>query len=51
MQGERKKEAGQINQSLLTLGRVITALVDHQPHVPYRRLPTPPPTLDPAVPA
>ncbi len=35
-QGERKKEAGQINQSLLTLGRVITALVEHQPHVPYR---------------
>jgi kinesin family protein 11 len=34
--GDRKKEAGQINQSLLTLGRVITALVEHQPHVPYR---------------
>ena len=34
--GDRKKEAGQINQSLLTLGRVITALVDHQPHIPYR---------------
>lgn len=38
-QGDRKKEAGQINQSLLTLGRVITALVDHQPHVPYRHEP------------
>ena len=35
-QGDRKKEAGQINQSLLTLGRVITALVEHQPHIPYR---------------
>ncbi len=32
----RAKEAGSINQSLLTLGRVITALVDHCPHVPYR---------------
>lgn len=33
---ERKREAGLINQSLLTLGRVITALVEHSPHVPYR---------------
>jgi kinesin family protein 11 len=33
---QRAKEAGMINQSLLTLGRVITALVDHTPHVPYR---------------
>ena len=33
---ERKKEAGMINQSLLTLGRVITSLTDHQAHVPYR---------------
>ena len=28
--------SGNINQSLLTLGRVITALVEHAPHVPYR---------------
>lgn len=27
---------GNINQSLLTLGRVITALVEHARHVPYR---------------
>ncbi|KAF7233762.1 hypothetical protein EG68_11054 [Paragonimus skrjabini miyazakii] len=33
---KRAREAGSINQSLLTLGRVITALVDHTPHVPYR---------------
>jgi len=33
---ERAREAGSINQSLLTLGRVITALVDHHGHVPYR---------------
>ncbi|KAL9647554.1 hypothetical protein ABK040_006910 [Willaertia magna] len=32
----RAKEAGMINQSLLTLGRVITALTEHSPHVPYR---------------
>jgi len=32
----RAREAGNINQSLLTLGRVITALVEHAPHVPYR---------------
>jgi hypothetical protein len=30
------KEAGMINQSLLTLGRVINALVEHHVHVPYR---------------
>ena len=33
---KRAKEAGQINQSLLSLGRVITCLVDRAPHVPYR---------------
>ncbi|KAI4364136.1 hypothetical protein MLD38_020267 [Melastoma candidum] len=32
----RAKEAGEINKSLLTLGRVINALVEHSPHVPYR---------------
>jgi kinesin family protein 11 len=32
----RAREAGMINQSLLTLGRVINQLVDHSPHVPYR---------------
>ena len=34
--GDRKREAGNINQSLLTLGRVISALVEKRPHVPYR---------------
>ncbi|XP_046385225.1 kinesin-like protein Klp61F [Ischnura elegans] len=33
---KRAREAGSINQSLLTLGRVITALVERTPHVPYR---------------
>ena len=33
---KRAREAGNINQSLLTLGRVITCLVDRAPHVPYR---------------
>jgi len=33
---ERAREAGSINQSLLTLGRVISALVERGPHVPYR---------------
>ncbi|XP_076749594.1 kinesin-like protein Klp61F [Xylocopa sonorina] len=32
----RVKEAGSINQSLLTLSRVITALVEKAPHIPYR---------------
>lgn len=32
----RAREAGNINQSLLTLGRVITSLVERTPHVPYR---------------
>ena len=36
----RAKEAGMINASLLTLGRVITALVDPtRPHVPSRPAP------------
>ena len=30
------REAGSINQSLLTLGRVITSLLERAPHVPYR---------------
>ena len=33
---KRAREAGNINQSLLTLGRVITCLVDRAPHIPYR---------------
>ncbi|VFQ94815.1 unnamed protein product [Cuscuta campestris] len=32
----RAREAGEINKSLLTLGRVINALADHSGHVPYR---------------
>ncbi|CAL5389232.1 unnamed protein product [Camellia sinensis] len=32
----RAREAGEINKSLLTLGRVINALVEHLVHVPYR---------------
>lgn len=32
----RAREAGNINQALLTLGRVITALVEKRPHIPYR---------------
>jgi len=35
-QDKRAREAGNINQSLLTLGRVITALVENRPHTPYR---------------
>ncbi|KAI6022678.1 kinesin motor domain-containing protein [Pisolithus marmoratus] len=35
-ENKRAREAGMINQSLLTLGRVINALVDRSPHVPYR---------------
>ncbi|VAH89470.1 unnamed protein product [Triticum turgidum subsp. durum] len=31
----RAREAGELNKSLLTLGRVITALVEHSFHVPY----------------
>lgn len=37
----RAREAGNINQSLLTLGRVINALVDGGQHVPYRCAPLP----------
>ncbi|GAA0170189.1 microtubule binding motor protein [Lithospermum erythrorhizon] len=33
---DRAREAGEINKSLLTLGRVISALVGHLGHVPYR---------------
>lgn len=33
---QRAREAGSINQSLLTLGRVINSLVDGESHVPYR---------------
>jgi len=33
---KRPRKAGNINQSLLTLGRIITALVERTPHVPYR---------------
>ena len=35
-QNQRAREAGNINQSLLTLGRVITALTEAHSHVPYR---------------
>ncbi|KAK7018005.1 Kinesin-related protein 11 [Halocaridina rubra] len=33
---KRAREAGSINMSLLTLGRVITSLIEKAPHVPYR---------------
>ncbi|KAK4432409.1 Kinesin-like protein KIN-5A [Sesamum alatum] len=33
---ERAREAGEINRSLLTLGRVINALAENSVHVPYR---------------
>ncbi|KAL6580029.1 Kinesin-like protein KIN-5C [Orobanche minor] len=33
----RATEAGEINKSLFTLGRVINALVEHLGHIPYRR--------------
>jgi kinesin family protein 11 len=33
---KRAREAGMINQSLLTLGRVISALVEKSSHIPYR---------------
>ncbi|KAI8822589.1 P-loop containing nucleoside triphosphate hydrolase protein [Fimicolochytrium jonesii] len=35
-ENRRAKEAGMINQSLLTLGRVINALLDRNLHIPYR---------------
>ncbi|CDK25918.1 unnamed protein product [Kuraishia capsulata CBS 1993] len=35
-ENKRAREAGMINQSLLTLGRVINALVENSPHIPYR---------------
>lgn len=35
-ENKRAREAGMINQSLLTLGRVINALVEKNSHVPYR---------------
>lgn len=35
-ENKRAREAGMINQSLLTLGRVINALVEKAQHVPYR---------------
>ncbi|GAD96318.1 kinesin family protein [Paecilomyces variotii No. 5] len=35
-ENKRAVEAGLINKSLLTLGRVINALVDKSPHIPYR---------------
>lgn len=35
-ENKRAAEAGSINRSLLTLGRVINALVDKAQHVPYR---------------
>ena len=35
-EGKRAAEAGKINKSLTTLGRVITALVEHRDHIPYR---------------
>lgn len=35
-ENKRAREAGMINQSLLTLGRVINSLVDKSSHIPYR---------------
>lgn len=35
-ENKRATEAGLINKSLLTLGRVINALVDKSSHIPYR---------------
>ena len=41
-ENKRAREAGMINQSLLTLGRVINALVEKSPHIPYRCVSFPP---------
>ena len=35
-EGERIKEALNINQSLTTLGKVFLSLLNKQPHIPYR---------------
>ncbi|SCU79591.1 LANO_0A06810g1_1 [Lachancea nothofagi CBS 11611] len=35
-QNQRAKEAGSINQSLLTLGRVINSVADKNAHIPFR---------------
>ncbi|BFZ63070.1 Kinesin-related motor protein [Saitoella coloradoensis] len=35
-ENKRAREAGMINQSLLTLGRVINSLVERSSHIPYR---------------
>jgi kinesin family protein 11 len=35
-ENKRAREAGMINQSLLTLGRVINSLVERSQHIPYR---------------
>jgi len=44
-ENKRAREAGMINQSLLTLGRVINALVEKSPHIPYRCVPFPAPDI------
>ncbi len=44
-ENKRAREAGMINQSLLTLGRVINALVEKSPHIPYRCVPFPAPNI------
>ena len=41
-ENKRAREAGMINQSLLTLGRVINALVEKSSHIPYRCVSFPP---------